>query len=46
MERSTSTPKPKWERPTLRILELAEVEEIADIDVAFAGVTCMKTVDF
>jgi hypothetical protein len=37
--------KPDWEKPELRIVELEEVDSIADLDVAFATFCTADTDD-
>lgn len=37
--------KPSWTRPVLRVVGISEVESLADLDVAFATVSCINTLD-
>ncbi len=38
--------RPAWVRPASRILELAEVDTLADVEVAFTTFCTSPTVDF
>jgi hypothetical protein len=45
MDDTADQDKPVWEKPEIHIVELEEVESIADLDVAFATFCTADTDD-